>query len=530
MSVLRVVPRWVQAHCMIPDGDSRGLPFLLGSEQAKFMVEHYRVKASAQLGDKSSAFTFRRSQLVRAQKWGKSPFVSAFVCAEGVGPVLFDGWALGGELFDCRNVGCGCGFTHEYRAGEPMGRAWATPLIQITATSEDQTDNTYDALRPMIELGPLAEIIPRTGEEFIRLPRGGRIDAVTSKANSRLGQRITFAVQDETGLWVKANGGYKLSATQRRGLAGMGGRSIETTNAWDPAQDSVAQQTFESPALDVYKDFRQPPANLSFRDKRQRRKIIAFNYEGAPWVSADAIEAEAAELMLKDPADAERFFGNRVVAGTGTWFQLNDWDSRANPVDVDSRAMVCGGFDGSDNNDWTGIRLETVGQYQFTPTYRVGDDDRPTVWNPVDWGGRIPRSEVLAAFDFIETHYNVIRFYLDPQFWETEIDMLGEKYGVKKYLKWPTNQVGRMYPALERLKTDVTNRESNFSHDGDKVTSLHVNNAVMRARPGDKYILGKPSEHQKIDQAMSSALAHEATLDALSAGEFVETESNFVYY
>jgi len=160
----------------------------------------------------------------------------------------------------------------------------------------------------------------------------------------------------------------------------------------------------------------------------------------------------------------------------------------------------------------------------------AGDDERPTVWNPVDWGGRIPRSEVLAAFDFIETHYNVIRFYLDPQFWETEIDMLGEKYGAKKYVKWPTNQIGRMYPALERLKIDVTNPESDFSHDGDKVTSLHVNNAVMRARPGDKYIIGKPSEHQKIDQAMSSALAHEATLDALSAGDFVEQKTNYVYY
>ena len=515
---------------MIPDGDSRGLPFLLGGEQAKFMVEHYRVKPDAELGDKSAAFVFRRSQLVRAQKWGKSPLVSAFVCAEGVGPVLFAGWAEGGEQFDCRDEGCGCGFTHEYSAGEPMGRPWATPLIQITATSEDQTDNTYDALRPMIELGPLADIIPKTGEEFIRLPGGGRIDAVTSKANSRLGQRITFAVQDETGLWVKANGGYKLSQTQRRGLAGMGGRSIETTNAWDPAQDSVAQQTFESSAVDVHKDFRQPPANLSFKDKRERRKIIAFNYEGAPWVSPDAIEAEAAELIVKDPADAERFFGNRVVAGTGTWFHLDQWDSRAKPTTVEPGAMVCGGFDGSDNNDWTGIRLETIGQYQFTPSYLAGDDERPTVWNPVDWNGRIPRSEVLAAFDFIETHFTVVRFYLDPQFWETEIDMLGEKYGVKKYVKWPTNQIGRMYPALERLKTDVTNPESEFSHDGDKVTSLHVNNAVMRARPGDKYILGKPSEHQKIDQAMSSALAHEATLDALSAGEFVEQKSSYVYF
>jgi putative lipoic acid-binding regulatory protein len=44
---------------------------------------------------------------------------------------------------------------YEYEPGEAMGQAWPTPLIQITATSEEQTDNIYDALRPMIELGPL---------------------------------------------------------------------------------------------------------------------------------------------------------------------------------------------------------------------------------------------------------------------------------------------------------------------------------------------------------------------------------------
>ena len=32
-----------------------------------------------------------------------------------------------------------------------MGRPWPTPLIQITAFSDDQTGNIYDALKPMID-------------------------------------------------------------------------------------------------------------------------------------------------------------------------------------------------------------------------------------------------------------------------------------------------------------------------------------------------------------------------------------------
>lgn len=534
---LGIVPAWIEAHCVIPDGDDVGRPFVLGAEQFAFVATHYRVKRSADLArivKPVDAFTFRRSQLVRAQKWGKSPLIAAFVCAEGVGPVVFDGRAEGGEHYDCRDFGCGCGWgrdpdaedTYVFDVGEPFGRPWSTPLIQITATTEDQTDNTYDALRPMIDKGPLSVLIPKTGEEFIRLPGGGRIDAVTSKANSRLGQRITFAAQDETGLWVESNGGHKLAKTQRRGLAGMGGRSIETTNSWDPAQDSVAQRTYEAAAQDINKDFQQPPANLSFKNKAERRKIFAFNYRAAPWVSVDAIEAEAAELMEKDPADAERFFGNRIVAGAGTWMPMPAWVARKSVRSIPSKALVCGGFDGSDNNDWTGIRLETADQHQFTPHYAVGDETRPTLWNPAEWNGRIPRTEVMAAFDWIEANFTVVRFYLDPQFWESEIDLLGEKYGPKKYIKWPTNQISRIHPALERFRTDVTNVDSSFSHDGDAQMELHVRNAVMRARPGDRYIISKPAEHQKVDQAMSGTLAHEATMDALSAGEFTVSDTD----
>jgi hypothetical protein len=83
--------------------------------------------------------------------------------------------------------------------GEPVGRPWPTPHIQVTAVSEDQTDNVWRALQPMIELGDIAADIPDTGLTRINLPgrrpdRAGHVGAI-----SRLGQRVTFAVQDQTG-------------------------------------------------------------------------------------------------------------------------------------------------------------------------------------------------------------------------------------------------------------------------------------------------------------------------------------------
>lgn len=565
---LLIVPEWIEAHCVIPDRAHQGLPFTLADEQFRFVATHYMVRGSAKFDPAAehdpslppnplaNAFVYRRSQLVRAQKWGKSPLIGAFVCAEGVGPVLFAGWAEGGEVYDCADRGCYCGFTYEYGTGEPMGRPWPTPLIQITATSEDQTSNTYDALRPMIELGPLGVVIPKTGEEFIRLPGDGRIDVVTSKGNSRLGQRVTFVVQDETGLWTKSNGGHNLAKKQRQGLAGMGGRAIETTNAWDPAADSVAQRTYESQAKDVQRDFRMPPANLSFKNKAERRKIFQFNYAGAPWVSVDSIEGEAAEMMEKDPADAERFFGNRLVAGAGKWVTLEEWDAKEAkpPVSVKPRTKVALGMDLSNNNDWTGIRLETADLYQFTPTYRVGGEERLAVWDPLLFGGFIPRGEVRAAVDFLAGEFDIVRAYIDPagsamgavdgaiddndDSWRTELAEWSARYGaskgsqVSKWVAWSCARITPMHASLEQFRSAIRNPESLWRHDGDKITRTHVGNAVMVAKTGGRYVLGKPhgADHLKIDQAMSSDLAHEAAMDAMKDGDFEVAPDHYVYF
>lgn len=490
---------WIEQNCVIPDGDRAGQPYLLTDEMWLFLVHHYRLNLAAQVGQLAPAFKYRRSQLVRPQKWGKGPFSAALICAEAVGPVLFDGWD---------------------EDGEPVGRPWATPLIQIAANSEDQTANVYAALQPMIELGPLADLIPDTGDTRINLPGGGRIDPVTSRARTRLGQRVTFVVQDETGLWTEHSGMVQVAETQRRGLAGMGGRSVETTNAWDPSEDSVAQRTAEAGVKDIYRDHRLADPHLKYALKRDRRKIHRHVYGDSAarggWVDLDAIEAEAAEILEKDAAQAERFFGNRITAGTGTWLEKAIWDTRKIERVLTGKPRIVIGFDGSELDDWTAIRAETLDGYQFTPTY--GPDKRPTIWNPDEWGGQVPRLEVEAAMDEVMENFDVVRGYFDPPFWKTEVDVWADRYG-EKVVRWNTNQITRMHPAAERLVTDVVKADSTFRHDGCEFTSTHVGNARKAARPGKRYILAKPANHQKIDLAMCSILAHEAACDAIAAGQ-----------
>lgn len=299
------VGEWIEEHCVVPDREHGGQPYKLTDEMWTFLAHHYRLTLAAEVGQLSTAFTYRRSILVRPQKWGKGPLTAAIICAEALGPVVFDGYDA---------------------AGEPVGHAQFTPRIQIAATTDDQTDNVYGHLLPMIQRGPLADLIPDAGVTRINLPYGGWVEPVTSKATSRLGQPITLAIQDETGIWTKQNGGHALAKTQRRGLAGMSGRSIETTNAWNPAELSVAQMGFESKVTDIYRDYRQSPGSLSYKNKADRRRIHKIVYGDSWWVDLDAIEAEAAEIMETDPGDAERFFGNRVVAGSDAWLPTGLWE------------------------------------------------------------------------------------------------------------------------------------------------------------------------------------------------------------
>lgn len=505
---------WIEAHCIVPDGFRKGDPFRMYDWQLWCTVNHYRVKPEAEFGQLGPAFHFRRSQVVNVQKTGKGPAAAAWTGFEAVGPAVFDGFAQGGEAYDCSDFGCGCGWGYEYGPGEPMGRPWPTPLIQLLATSEDQVDNVYRPLQAMARGGDLGRNM-RVGEQFVRLPNDGRIDVVTSSAQSRLGNPITFALMDETGIYTRQNKMVKVAETMRRGLAGMGGRSVETTNAWDPTEDSTAQRTAESQRPDLFRFHRLPPAKLSYRNKRDRARIHAYVYRGSEHVDLDAIEAEAAELLERDPEQAERFFGNRLVQGAGSWLPDGLWSGAHADVTVEPGSAVCGGFDGSDVDDWTGIRLETLDGHQFTPTY--GPDARPTIWNPAEWGGRVPRSEVHAAWDEVSRRYQLVRVYCDPPGWQSEIEQWALTYGDTVFIEWATYRPTQMFAALERTVTDLST--GRLQHDGCELTGLHVGNARRAAKPSDRYVLAKPSPTQKIDLAMCAVLAHEAAADAAAAGE-----------
>jgi len=516
---------WIEQHCKVPGGVYEGEPLVFNGWQLFCSVNHHRIRPDAVVDPRRllAPFHYRRSVVVGPQKCGKSPWGAGELLCDAVGPSLFAGFAAGGERYRCKDHGCGCGWEYEYLAGEAMGIPRRKSLLGLFAYAESQTQNVYEPLQTMIHSGPLAEFV-KVREGFVRLPNRGKIVPLTAAAKSKLGQPLTGGLGDESGLYTLANKRLETWTTMRRGIAAMQGRTIELTNPWDPTENSAAQQAFASKSPDIFRYHREPPKDLDYKKKRDRQKIHLYVYADSPWVDpVSAIDPEANELVETDPAQAERFFGNRVVQTLGSWCPIEAWSAREAPRDVPANALVVVGFDGSDTDDWTGFRCETQDGYQFTPRF---PDGREMVWNPARTGGQVPRLEVRAGMAHIMATYNVMRAYVDPPYWESECDAWVEEFGEKRVIRWYTRRPVQMHAAAERLLTDVVKAESTFTHDACSITADHIAAARRRYasmvtadtdRSTLRYILTKPGDGRKIDLAICSILAHEAWGDVTAA-------------
>lgn len=494
------VAQWIQDHCVIPDREQAGDPFILTQEQLRFLVFHYAVDAG------SERWRYERgSQLMRPKKWGKGPLMAAMICAEAVGPVRFDGWDA---------------------SGEPVGRPWATPLVQCAAASEDQVANVWRALLPMIMLGALDAEIPDTGLSRVNLPGGGWIEPVTSSARSRAGARATFVVMDETWLWLQSNGGHRLELMLTDNLAGTGGRFVQTTNAYDPVEESVAQRTFEARDPHVYKDDAPAPFG-SVHNKRERDKILEAVYgdslrsakNPSGWIDKERIHVEIdAKREQGDTATAEREFLNRKVAQEGAAFDPAAVKRNKAPFKVADGELIVIGMDGARTHDaFAVVATHVKTGYQWP---------LKIVERPDDAGEEYEHdvSAVDAALEEAFSKYVVWRMYADPWKIEEWLDRWSNRYGDKRVVHWNTNIMGKIGPAVKSYRTAV--EQGDMAHNGQEQFVAHLRNARTRkltklddgGRPFVTLSKVTVEGKDKIDAAMAAVLAWEARSDAMAAG------------
>lgn len=499
-----LVGEWIEGHLRIPDGYRMGEPYLLTDEMWRFLLRYYRLYEHAEPWPAPDAQYYFGGQLRRSQKWGKDPFGGAIAWAEALGPTRFDGWDADGE---------------------PVGAPYPSPLIFCLGVSEDQTANTWLPLLAQARLGPLADLSGLdVGETRILLPGGGRMEPVTTSAKARLGAPCTYAVITESHLAVQAGGMQKTVHAVKRNIAGMDGRWVELTNAYDPSELSEAQVTAESDDPRVYVDVIESQRVEDLADDEALYAELLRQYgdssrERGGWVNLKGRIMHEARSNRYLESDRRRYFLSEIVAGQSLLVDPVRWALQARP----DEALAPGepitlGFDGSKYRDGTALvasRLSDARQFQI----RVWERPEKA---PADW--RVPSAEVDEVVRATHAAYTVLIGFYDPYRWQDYLDAWARDLGAEIIVEYPTNKEVRMDAAVERYQTAFANSE--ITHDGSDALCRHMLNTVVvkgsrkRSRPGDLLpsyymLLGRKDDRKLIDTSVAAVLAHQARAHAI---------------
>lgn len=518
---------WIQKWLIQPDGEHAGEHMKLTREQKNFLLHYYAV-------DSEGRFAYRRAVLRRAKGHGKSPFMAAIALAELCGPVCFGGWD---------------------EDGDPIGVENPMPWIQIAGVSEKQTDNTFSAVMGMCASPELQDKYGLdVGMTRILAEGGGRIEKVTASASTLEGGRPTFVILDETHHWTASNGGHKLQLVIRRNLGKTNGRSIETTNAHEPGQDSTAERSYlayramaegRTRRVDMLYDSREAPDDIDLADEAALREALRVVYGDATWVDLDRVIGEIYDPDTP-PEEARRFYLNQIVAAADSWIEPRFWAANRNldlpPLKLGDPSRHRGwrdgdrvalGFDGSLTDDSTA--LVAVRLSDGAP-FLLGIWEKPEGPDGAHW--EVPKDVVRGVVDHAFAVLDVVAFFSDVAYWETDIDVWRDAYGERLLVKATTRHaVGwdmRAHQADNTYAAEATNRAikdgsipwtphqvlGNPALRGDEIMTRHIQNA--RRRP-NKYGISFGKENRespkKVDVLAALILARMARQRLLADGK-----------
>jgi hypothetical protein len=495
---------WAEEFLAQPDGHTAGGQWSWTGTQARIIAWWYAV-------DETGRWLYRRGQIVLPKGAGKSPIAAALSCCELAGPVVFDG-------FDA--------------SGEAVGRYHPSPHVQLAAVSEQQTDNTMSLVLAMLREGEAANEIDGLDLGVTRVrTRNGVLMPVTASASSREGQRLTAAILDEPHLWTATNGGIRLAATLRRNLGKMNGRSIETTNAWAPGEDTVAELTAmyaDKIAEQAQDGLRRvldegvlrfhPQAHVpNLADIPALREGLQKLYHDSPWIDVDRIVAEVLDPGTH-PADARRFYLNEVTNADDALVTAQDWNDCYLDDVLEPGEEITLGFDGSKNDDATVLVALRV-RDRFATV--IGASEKPD--RAVGWEVDREMFDGLVTSTFAQ--YRVVGFYSDVAHFESYVDRWSAEYGrgltaqatQKSAVGWDMRgRLAQSTAAVERLVAGIQDRS--LRHDGGGLLRRHCLNARRRPnRWGISFGKERRDSPRKVDGFAALLLADMARADYIAS-------------
>lgn len=340
--------------------------------------------------------------------------------------------------------------------------------------------------------------------------------------------------------WFRNNGGVNLAAVIRRNLAGTGGTSIETPNAYRPGSGSVSEASFEyaqaiaegrARETSFLIDHREAPADTEMSDEDSLRNGLLHAYgdsakEAGGWVDIDRIMADIYD-PASDPQDSRQYFLNQITHASDSWVSRPEIMAVARPdIDVPPGEMIVLGFDGSRGRvrgkaDATALVGMTVeGKHLFNIGVWERRDSDPQDWSP-------PVHEVDAVVRETFEKYDVAGFYADPSGWVGQVAEWEAAFGKQLRVKasrdepiaaWPRGKDTRVAEHVEKMRLALVNEEMTW--DGSSALMRHMLNARRRETRRGGYLLYKqfPDSPDKIDAAYAAVMAYKACIDVISRG------------
>lgn len=493
---------WAEKNLIQPNGPRAGRPFRLTRDQWLFLLWWYAL-------DREGQWLFNHGARRNAKGTGKTPFAAVLSLIEFMARVRL-------KRFDDRVDG-GC-----------IGKPVDMPLVQIAATTEAQTGNTMRMVRAFAPKGSKVvkdHAIDPGKTLYYKIPEG-TLQVMTSSATAAEGSEGSFYVCDETEHWKPANGGLLLMSTVQDNVVKSGNRLVETSNAWVPGTESVAEATYEAWLAQeegrtrgeqrILYDARIAPPETDLADPESLRKGLEFVYGDCDWKKPSPDAPPDVKAIMERiwsptamPDESKRKYLNWPTAAHDAWLTLEEWTRLADPsVVVDPEEPVVLFFDGSKSKDATALlgctldkgHVFTLGVWEPDP-----NDDNSTVD-----AGEVDLA-VMKAFE----NYRVVAFFADVREWEQfALTEWPQRY--KDQLKvWAAPQGrppqpiawdmrGHAYEfakATEACWEEIQNQA--FTHDGHSAVARHMSNA--RRRPyKDAIAIGKESHNspRKIDAAV----------------------------
>jgi hypothetical protein len=506
---------WASKYLRQPDGDYVGQRWEFIESQVRFILWWYSLDANGR-------WLYYHGVRRYPKGAGKSPFAAVMSLIELLAPVRL-------KDFDPRVLG-GC-----------VGRKVGMPLVQIAATSHDQANvNTMRMVRAL--LPPKSRIrqdyAVETGKTVFHTPGGGQLMVITSSPVTEEGALVTFAILDQTESFLHNNGGIALSEVLDRNVGKSGSRMIETSNAWEPGQESVAESTFEAWCAQeegrlrgkgkILYDSRQAPPDTDFDDDASLLRAVDEAYGDAYWVDREDIVERI--LSPRTPLDvSKRFYLNWPEAAEDSWTTQQSWARLADPAFyIEDGSDIAMGFDGSRVNDATaliGCHIETG----FT--FSLG------IWETDNGRNPIPVLEVDAAVQAAKDRWHVCAFFADVNEWEESTKVSWRALFEDSLDVWSVpggrdpqpvawdmrSHTAEFTMACEMVLGEIESKVPVFRHDGDSYLGRHVVNARRRPnRWGISIAKEAPKSERKIDAAVAMVIARNARRLVLSSKTYRE--------